>query len=359
MANVLLPSAERAGVASQVHGLADALARRGHDVTVFAQGPAPIDSRYAVRTLATPARIRRSMRPFAQALHLAMIDFREYDVLHAHGDNYLALRVDAQVRTFHGAASDEMANTNRFGLQQYYRLMTVLEAAGSRVAAYNVGVSQTTRKSIGRIDEVIPCGVDLTRFSHREKTQAPTILFVGALESRKRGSLLVRHFLETVRPAYPNAELWLVSADRIEGPGIVSWGKPSDEELAELYARAWIFCLPSSYEGFGVPYVEAMAAGTPVVATPNLGAKEVLDDGAAGIIVEPNELGRRLNELIANESARRRLAEVGIARARLFAWSTVASRYERAYESVIANPLSLRRRIFRPVASSASVVAPW
>ena len=55
------------------------------------------------------------------------------------------------------------------------------------------------------------------------------------------------------------------------GAGITVLGRLDDEELAREYRAAWVFCLPSSYEGFGIPYAEAMASGTPVVATPNPG----------------------------------------------------------------------------------------
>ena len=78
------------------------------------------------------------------------------------------------------------------------------------------------------------------------------------------------------------------------GPGVEVLGRLDDEALAEAYRRAWVFCLPSDYEGFGIPYAEALASGTPVVATPNVGARYVLDDGRAGVIVDLPELGRAL-----------------------------------------------------------------
>ncbi len=68
--------------------------------------------------------------------------------------------------------------------------------------------------------------------------------------------------------------------------GVTVLGRLSDDELADEYGRAWVFCLPSSYEGFGIPYAEAMTAGLPVVATPNVGARYVTDEGAVGSLVE-------------------------------------------------------------------------
>ncbi len=77
------------------------------------------------------------------------------------------------------------------------------------------------------------------------------------------------------------------------------------EELTGLFQQAWVFCLPSTYEGFGVPYLEALAAGTPVVATKNPGACEILRDGEFGIIAPDADLGPVLSRLLADRPAAR------------------------------------------------------
>jgi glycosyltransferase involved in cell wall biosynthesis len=126
----------------------------------------------------------------------------------------------------------------------------------------------------------------------------------------------------------------MVCSDAPAAPGIEVLGRLSDAELVERYGRATVFCLPSSYEGFGVPYIEALAAGCPVVATPNPGAREVLGDGAFGRLVEPDQLGAALVDLLRDADARSHLAEVGRARALQFDWSAVVAAYERVYDSV-------------------------
>jgi glycosyltransferase involved in cell wall biosynthesis len=111
------------------------------------------------------------------------------------------------------------------------------------------------------------------------------------------------------------------------------------EELARLYREAWVFCLPSSYEGFGRPYVEALASGTAVVATPNQGAREILDDGEYGILVAPSYLGAALLEVLENHEKRATFERRGPARAQDYTWGRIADRYEEIYESVRATGL--------------------
>jgi glycosyltransferase involved in cell wall biosynthesis len=157
----------------------------------------------------------------------------------------------------------------------------------------------------------------------------------------QRGQLLRDVFIDEVRPRLPDAELWLVSDRGVEGDGVKLIQRPSDEQLSSLYERAWLFCLPSRYEGFGIPYAEAMAHGTPVVASPNIGAKYVLGDGPAGLIVEDAALGQALIQVLSEADLRSELGRLGRARAAHFAWRHVVDAHEDAYAQTIA---SWRRR---------------
>ncbi len=93
----------------------------------------------------------------------------------------------------------------------------------------------------------------------------------------------------------------MVCSDAPSAEGVTVTGRLSDEELASWYRRAWVFCLPSTYEGFGIPYAEALLSGTPVVASPNPGARYVLADGKYGRIVEDPELGSSILELLSSQ----------------------------------------------------------
>ena len=102
----------------------------------------------------------------------------------------------------------------------------------------------------------------------------------------------------------------------------------TDTELASLYRRAWAYVTPSTYEGFGLPYLEAMACGTPVVTTPNPGALEVLDHGTCGVLVPDEEFGDRIASLLSDEQARAALSARGVLRAREYSLGVMLDRYE-------------------------------
>lgn len=344
MANIaiiqrFLPSRSRGGVGHFTHGLAEALIDRGHRVTIFSQDPAPAAARYDVRHV--PVSEGR-LAPLAFPWALRRCDFSGFDVIHAQGDEqWLSRRgLPPVVRTMHGTALAEAwfngvhgRSPKRFLLHLYFYLMEFLaDLRADRVVAVSAG----TGRFYLRMHEVIPNGIDLERFEAaaraETKSAVPSILFVGELDSRKRGRWLVDVFRRQVRPRVPGAELWLVSPDRPTGDdGVIHCGTPDDATLAARYARAWVMCLPSAYEGFGRPYAEAMAAGTVAAATSNPGADDVLDGGRAGVLADDATLADALVAVLSDASARERFVAVGRERAAHYAWPRVAEAYERAY----------------------------
>jgi glycosyltransferase involved in cell wall biosynthesis len=148
---------------------------------------------------------------------------------------------------------------------------------------------------------------------------------------RKRGAMLLDVFKSEIKPRIPQAEFWAVCEEPVDGDGIRWFGRAPLEQLADLFRRAWVFCLPSSYEGFGVPYIEAMASGTPVVASPNVGAIEVTRGGEDGLIASDDELANVLIRALIDADLRRQLRDAGLRRARDFRWDVVCSQYESIY----------------------------
>lgn len=336
MISQYLPSGSKIGVGYQVHALANALCDRGHDVTVFSGCPASAGARYRTEQLL----LQGHLRTFRFASALRRVDLSSYDVLHAHGDDYWLWkrRVPAHVRTLHGSCFDEALRIS--GLKERVRMLALglSEVLATAVADRTVVVSPHTRRWTPWVRDVIPNGVDgRLFFPGREKESTPTILFVGTYGQRKRGRLLMEAFRTVVQPALPSARLWMVSTDAPEADGVVLHGRVGDKELVDLYRRAWVFCLPSTYEGFGIPYAEALCCGTPVVATPNPGSTYVLDGGSAGVLVGADDLGAALLDVLTDTTLRHDLAQRGLRRSRDFLLSDVVSQYERLYEGLIAS----------------------
>ena len=344
MTHVNLPNESKGGVAFQVHYLANALTERGHDVTMFTFSPAWEECRYRVHRLALAPSLRRVFS-FVLAAHLARTDFGAFDVVHTNGDNFL-MRPNRfpQVRTFYGSARDEATHAVRLRRRLYQNVLAGLERRGVRLADISVGISEATRARVPGLSHVVPCGVDVARFRPGTKAERPVLLFVGTAGGRKRGTLLAETFAREIRPRFADAELWTVADQPLAGNGVTNFGKVPLETLADLYRRAWVFCLPSTYEGFGVPYIEALASGTAVVATPNAGAREVLGEGAWGVLANDQGLGQAINRLFADATARTGLARRGREHALNFAWERIAQRYERLYAQAAAAAAAHRRR---------------
>jgi len=135
-------------------------------------------------------------------------------------------------------------------------------------------------------------------------------------------------FAERIRPKFPTAQLHMVTERGPELPGVSYYVGISTPELARLYRSAWVYASPSTYEGFGLPYVEAMASGTPVIATPNPGSREILADGKFGLLVNDREFPERLLALLSVKEARQTLVDHGLRRSQQFSLQSTIDQYE-------------------------------
>src|ERR1700722_2630120 len=297
--SLYLPSGSKIGVGYQVHNLANELVGRGHAVTVFSQcGPSP-DSRYEVEVV-HPG---RRLRTFGFAWQLRGYDFTPFDVLNAHGDDWFlwGRKRPRHIHTYHGSCMPEKLHAKGLSGRTGLGALAACEYNLLLLAAERVAVSENTRRYIPFIGHVIPCGVDTQAISPGgEKTDKPALLFVGTMHGRKRGAMLLDLFKRLIKPAVPKAEFWAVCENPVEGDGVHWFGRVPTEKLIELYRTAWVFCLPSTYEGFGVPYIEAMASGTAVVASPNVGAVEVLQNGQSGMLAPDAELADAIIKLLTD-----------------------------------------------------------
>jgi hypothetical protein len=264
------------------------------------------------------------------------VDWRNVEVLHLHGDDWLLFRRPVPtVRTLYGSALLEARYATSLRRRSWQTMIAGLEYLSARLATSCYGLGPGVPgvyPTLGNLDG----GIEFPPDVRLEREGPPSILFVGTWQGRKRGSLLHRVFSDHVLLNVPSAELWMVS-DRCEpAPGVRWLAAPDDEQLMSLYQRAWVMCLPSTYEGLGLPYLEAMAGGTPVLSSVNPGARHVLGpELAASSLVDDADLGQALVKLLTDEPVRRRQAEQGRQRVQAFSWDAVVEQHLDAYRMAI------------------------
>lgn len=194
---------------------------------------------------------------------------------------------------------------------------------------------------------VIPSGVDLTQFHDHDLPREPgLILFVGRLSDVKGLDLLVEA-LARVRPDVPEAHVVAVGDDwgaraaaeeRAKalgvGDAVTFPGRVAPDELVKLYNRARVFALPSRYEAFGVAPAEAIACGTPCVASRVGGLPFVI--GSAGLLVDRtvDAFADALRSVLTDDAEWRRLHDTCIAERLRFDWDEIAREEGRLLESL-------------------------
>lgn len=362
------------GVQGQVLGLARTLRARGISVTVLGpcDGPPPevgvISVGPSVSLAANGSVAPLALDPPAIRRTLEVLASERPDVIHLHeplvpGPALTALLAGnvPAVGTFHASGR----------VPAYVWLRPAVRAVARRIGL-RTAVSPEARalaeRWLGGACHVLPNGVEIGRFAKADFWPEPetpggsgrAILFVGRHEPRKGLEVLLKAFsaLDT------DAVLWVAgegpetaalaatatvsggSRRRCQGdtpcpPGNVEWlGRISDQELAERLRTAAVFCAPSLHgESFGVVLLEAMAAGTPVVASDISGYRDVARHDREAVLVpagDPAALAEGLRRVLDDPTLAARLVEAGTARAATFSMERLAGRYIGLYESLLA-----------------------
>jgi phosphatidylinositol alpha-mannosyltransferase len=351
------------GVNQHVRYLYENLRLRGHDVRIISsshglQRASEGDVIRIGRGFSMPANgsvgtITVSPRFLSQVRDV--LEREQFDVLHFHEPfvPFLSLVVlglsnSVNVATFHAFG----------GFSPAYQL-------GSRLMRPSIGrihgriaVSAVARHFIDRYFpgdyKVIPNGVDVGRFERAvpiAKWQDGTknILFVGRFEPRK-GLLDLLKAYRILRKTGCNCRLLVVGggpqakearrylATRKLG-GVEFLGRVSDDERDALFKTADVYCSPATgRESFGIVLLEAMAAGTAIVASDIHGYKGVVRRGREGLLVrpgKPKELAGALATLLSNDELRESMGRSGLERADEYSWERVTAKVEAYYGFVI------------------------
>ena len=342
------------GVQAQVLGLARELRRRGHETRVLGpcDGPPP-ESFITPLGDSLPLAANGSVAPIAPdpsaALRtLRVLNDEQFDVIHLHeplapGPTSTALMVHRAptVGTFHMAGTSASYRILRPALS---RLITRID--------HKVVVSKDAlalvQSYLGGEYEVLFNGVELDEIRSAapwtdRDGDGPVVFFCGRHEERKGLRVLV----EAVQQHSLPVRVWIGSdgPDTEEligstaGDARFEWlGRVTDDEKFSRLRSADIFCAPSLHgESFGVVLIEAMAAGTTVVASALDGYRNVATDNVDSILVEPGDPGAladALRSIIDDRALADRLRDAGTQRANQFAMTSLADRYLEIYSAL-------------------------
>ena len=261
-----------------------------------------------------------------------------------HGFNQrLDRRYRRTVATFH----DLFVMTGEYSTPEFRERFTEQARLAAERADIVIAVSEFTARQVEellRVERsrirVIPHGVRQVEIAE-DVPREQMILFVGAIQKRKNITRLVAAF-EAAPPGWRlvlagasgfGAEEALVAVQNSpRAADITVTGYVDDFELDLLYRRASLFAFPSLDEGFGIPVLEAMARGVPVLTSDRSALPEVA--GNAALLVDPSSteaLAAALRTLIADEDLRRELSRRGLERSRSYTWSRAAEATWKVY----------------------------
>jgi len=232
-------------------------------------------------------------------------------------------------------------------------VITATEASVREIADHTPIDPRRLRIVPNGVDDAVPTPVETAEVLARYHLEdAPYVLWVGSLEPRKNVGTLVRAFARVVAgDAFPHRLVlagpvgWLEDGlipereRAVLGERLRSVGQVSDADLRALYAGAEAFCFPSLSEGFGLPVLEAMVQGTPVVCADVPALREVA--GGAAVLVPPLDVPAwtdALGDLLGRPGAREPLRTAGRARAAEFSWGRTAAATRDVYLEALGGP---------------------
>ena len=206
--------------------------------------------------------------------------------------------------------------------------------------------------------QVVPEGVEVERFGAAggglRAGDPPFLLSVGPIKKRKGYATAIEAFAK-VRAARPDVEYWIAGGtdDRVflrEVEGRIAalglqgavrlLGRVPDDELVSLYQRCaayWLLAIDDDlqFEGFGLTYWEALAAGAPAIGTRRSGAEDAIVDGETGYLVEPHDAEGAARAALALLTVPERARAMGAeGRRRVHSWSSAATEFIRLYEAL-------------------------
>ncbi len=358
---------QRAGIGRYTRNLVSALADADHDnkYTLFCAGdgpePAPWPANFGVRATRVSS---RALAVGWHKFHLPITAERfsgDSDVFHSPDFTLPPLRTARGVVTIHDLSFLRVPQCADPRLRDY--LTENVPRSVKRATQVLVDSSNTKQDVVDLLNvpdekiSVIHAGVEprfrpardleeLSRVRHRYRLPEFFVLFVGTIEPRKNLSRLISAYSDFRRQTGLPHELvisgakgWLYEDiyEQVTREGLTEDvllpGFVDDRDLPVLYTLADLFVFPSLYEGFGLPPLEAMACGTPVIASDNSSLPEVL--GQAALLVPADDttaIADAMARVLGDATLRTRLSDLGRAQAARFTWAGAAHQLMDAYQ---------------------------
>ncbi|MCA1667341.1 MAG: glycosyltransferase family 4 protein, partial [Thermomicrobia bacterium] len=271
--------------------------------------------------LFVPAHVVPIIHPRATVVTIHDLGYRRFPEAHtARSRRYLdwstrwSVRAARRVIAVSGATRDD--------------LVTMLKVPNEKITVVHHGVRPITARPPDAAVQATLARLGISR---------PYVLFLGTIQPRKNLQQLIRAFRQVVDAGLPQTLViagrmgWLAEPIRaaVTAGGLAGRvhfaGYVADDDLPALYTGADAFTLPSLAEGFGMPALEALAYGVPVVASATTSLPEIVGD--AGLLVDPLDeaaLGAAVVRALTDNALRARLAKAGPARAAQFSWERCA-----------------------------------
>ena len=233
------------------------------------------------------------------------------------------------------------------------RVLTVSETSKRDILRYFHVPESKIDVIYNAIDERLgeaPSDAEMAQVRERYQLNDPFVLYAGNIKPHKNLERLIEAFHTLRRGGLENVKL-LIIGDEISKYATLRrtvhryklhkhvrfFGFVPDATLAILYRLARVFVFPSLYEGFGLPPLEAMASGTPVITSNVSSLPEVVGDAAMLIDpYEPDAIAGAMRRVLMEDRLRDDMRERGLARAREFSWDRSVRRVRQIYEEVLA-----------------------
>lgn len=274
---------------------------------------------------------------------------RSVDLFHALNQRVDSTRFRRTVTTFH----DLFVMTGDYSTPEFRRRFTEQARLAAQRSDLIIAVSEFTAGQVQDLlhvertrIRVIPHGCGLPMRAESSGTERERlILFVGAIQRRKNVAALVEAFEQIGSEwklviagslGYGGEEIVARVGRSSRGPDIEMPGYVSSEALEDLYRRAAIFAFPSLDEGFGIPVLEAMARGVPVLTSNGSALREIAGDAALLVNPrEPTEIAAGLKRLTEEPELRQELAARGLSRSVSFSWQRAVESTWAVYQELV------------------------